>query len=231
MTGTQLAEYRRENKRTQEQTARALGVSQTYLSLLEAGKRPLTERLQEKAARFFDLPPTELPTRLACGRLSDVTDADLASDLADLGYTGFSHLKRKRPRMKNPAEVLLTALNAPERDARVVEALPWLVLNYPELKWNEVLPAAKMHDLQNRLGYVTNVARRLAELKGLTDTASKLKKHEADLEQSLLAREDTLCHETMTNAERRWLTTNRPADAKRWHVLTDIKPEHLDHYE
>jgi transcriptional regulator with XRE-family HTH domain len=230
MTGHQLVQYRKEKKKTQVETARALGVSQTYLSLLEAGKRPLTDRLQRRAAKFFDL-PTELPAKLASGELRARSDDKLAADLADLGYTGFSHLKRKRTRKQNPADVLLTALNAPKRDARVVEALPWLVLNFPDLKWNEVSRAARMYDLQNRLGYVANVARRLAEQRGRVEAAAKLKKQEAELERSLLAREDTLCNETMTNAERRWLTENRSNEAKHWHVLTDLSPRYLDHYD
>lgn len=231
MTGHQLTQYRREKKKTQMEAARALGVSQTYLSLLEAGKRRLTEQLQKKAARFFDLPPTEVPSRLTSGELPTVTDDQLASDLADLGYTGFSHLRRLRARKRNPADVLLSALKADKRDARVVEALPWLVLNYPDLRWNDVARVARTYDLQNRLGYVANVARRIAERERRYETASKLKSHEAELERSLLAREDTLCNETMTNAERRWLLENRPDEAKRWHVLTDLSPRYLDHYE
>jgi len=229
MTRHQLAQYRKEKKRTQVQTAHALGVSQTYLSLVEAGKRPLTERLQGKAARFFDLPPTEVPTQLTMGELLTVTDDQLASDLANLGYTRFSHLKKTRTHKKNPADVLLRALNARKRDARLVEALPWLLLSFPDLKWNEVSRTAKMHDLQNRLGYVTNVARRVAEREGRYETASKLRKHEVELERSLLAREETLCNETMTQTERNWLAHNRPEEAKHWHVLTDLSPQHLSY--
>ena len=109
MTGQQLRHYRKEKKRTQVQTARALEVSQAYLSLLEAGKRPMTEHLQRRAARFFDL-PTELPARLVSGELPVRTDDQLASDLADLGYMGFSHLRRARAHRENPARVLLSAL-------------------------------------------------------------------------------------------------------------------------
>lgn len=225
MTGHQLAKCRREKKRTQVETARGLGVSQTYLSLLEAGKRPMTEHLKRKAARYFDLPPTDMPARLASGKLLVLSDDQLASDLADLGYTGFSHLKRKRARRKNPADVLLSALKASKRDARLVEALPWLVLRFPDLKWNEVSRVAKVHDLQNRLGYVVSVARGLAERKHDQVTAASLKRRESELEPSMLAREDTLCNDTMTNAERRWLTTNRPDEAKHWRVLTSLSPQ------
>lgn len=231
MTGHQLALYRKKRKRTQVQTARALSVSQTYLSLLEAGKRPLTERFQRKAAKFFNLPPTEMPAQLASGELPTVTDDQLASDLADLGYLGFAHLRRKRPRRKNPADVLLTGLNAPKRDARVVEAFPWLVLAFPDMNWKEVTRTAKMYDLQNRLGYVVSVARSVVEDRHDKAAAAELKQREAELERSMLAREDTLCNETMTNAERRWLAHHRPANAKHWHLLADLLPEHLNHYE
>jgi hypothetical protein len=42
------------------------------------------------------------------------------------------------------------------------------------------------------------------------------------LERSRLMREDTLCHESLTEAERRWLRKNRPAEAKHWRLLTDL---------
>ena len=46
----------------------------------------------------------------------------------------------------------------------------------------------------------------------------------------MLAREDTLCNENMTNAERRWLAEYRPDHAKRWNVLTNLLPRDLTHY-
>lgn len=229
MTGNQLKTYRKENGLTQQEAARKLGVSQTYLSLLESGKRPLPERLARKAARLFDLPPTEVPTNLAAGQLPKATDDQLAADLADLGYVGFGHLRRKRPRRKNPAEVLVAALNAPKRDARVVEGLPWVVLKFPDMDWRSAVRAAKMNDLQNRLGYILDVARQLAERSGDRRTAALLADREAELERSMLAREGTLCNDTMTNAERRWLAENRPENAKRWHLLADLSPRHLNY--
>lgn len=229
MTGYQLARHRKKKKWTQVQTARALCVSQTYLSLLESGKRRLSERVEEKVVRFFDLPPTDVPARAAHGEVRSVSDDQLASDLADLGYQGFSHLKRKRARRKNPADVLLSALNAPKRDARLVEALPWLLLSFPYLEWDEVSRVARMHDLQNRLGYLTNVARRLAEREGRDRTCEELMKHEAELKRSLLAREDTLCNESMTQTERKWLADNRSEEAKDWHLLTDLSPRNLNY--
>jgi len=229
MTENQLRTYRKENRLTQLEAARRLGVSQTYLSLLESGKRHLNKRLERKAAKLFGLPPTGMPMGSSTSELSVVSDDQLASDLADLGYTGFSHLTRKRKRQKNPADVLLSALKAHKRDARLVEALPWLLLNFPDLKWNEVSKVAKAYDLQNRLGYVTNVARRVAERRGHNETAAKLWKQEAELQRSLLVREETLCNESMTQTERNWLAQNRPEEAKQWHLLTDLSPHHLSY--
>lgn len=231
MTGHQLSQYRKKMKRTQLQTARALGISQAYLSLLEAGKRPVTARLQRKAVTFFELPPTKVPAQLTFGELPVITDDQLASDLADLGYPGFSHLRRKRPRRKNPADVLLSALNAPQREARAVEALPWLLLAYPDMNWNEVTRLAKMLDLQNRLGFLMNVAGGMAEKRNNRQLANLLRSREAKLERSMLAREDTLCNENMTRAERRWLDSNRSHNAKHWRILADLQPRDLNHYD
>ena len=228
MTGHRLVQYRKEKKKTQVETARALGVSQTYLSLLEAGKRPLTDRLRRKAAKFFDL-PTEVPAKFSSGVVSARSDDQLAADLADLGYTGFSHLRRTRTRKQNPADVLLSALNAPKRDARVVEALPWVVLEFPNMEWRNLVLVAKAYDLQNRLGFVTDMARRVAESRNDHETASKLDRWKSLLEHSKLEREDTLCNDTMTNAERTWLQTRRPEAARQWHLLTSLSHHHLNY--
>lgn len=225
MTGHQLKQYRKKSRRTQEQAARELGVSQTYLSLLESGKRSLTEELEVLAVKNFDLPLTELPSKARVYAVVNTTDDQLTADLAALGYGGFSHWKPSQT--KNPADVLLSALNAAKRDARLVEALPWLVLEFHDMDWNSLIMTAKAHDLQNRLGFVTNLARRLAEHRGDETKAKKLKNVEEKLEHSKLEREDTLCKDTMTNAERKWLLAERPEEAKLWHLATDLVPQHL----
>lgn len=229
MTGHQLGKHRKERKRTQEQTARALNISQTYLSLLETGKRPLTDGLRKKAVRFFGLPATEYPTAFTMDELPIISDKELVADLADLGYPGFSHLMRSRRRKKNPADILLSALKAPKREPRIVEALPWLLLRFPDMGKDRFFKLAKMHDLQNRSGYIASLARRLAENDGDSYASEKLREIEDHLRPSLLAREDTLCNETMTLTERKWLEQNRPDEARIWHVLTDLSPEHLNH--
>jgi len=223
MTGQKLTHYRKQNGLTQDKAASLLGVSQTYLSLLENGDRPLTAELLRKVVTVFDLKFTELPAETSSYNVTKTSDDQLTSDLAGLGYKGFSHYKPSHG--KNPADVLLSALNANNRDARLVEALPWLVLAFPDIKWRDVTRVAKMHDLQNRLGFVVSVARGLAEQRNLKTTVTKLKRREADLETSMLAREDTLCNDSMTNAERRWLFTNRSKEAKHWRILASLSPQ------
>jgi len=228
VTGQELESYRRARKWTQARAAEALGVSQTYLSLLENGRRQVSKNLQNRMVRVFGLSPTEVPTAISLSDARRVSDDQLASELAALGYGGFSHLKRSQ--RKNPVDVLLAALNSDRRDRRLVEALPWVVLEYPELDWGKLIPAARAMNLQNRLGFVTNVARRIAEHRHDLRTASQLKKCEAELERSLLVREDTLCNETMTNAERKWLKAQRPRAAKDWRLLTDLSPANVNYY-
>jgi transcriptional regulator with XRE-family HTH domain len=228
MTNVELKEYRIKRGLTQEQMAQVLGLSQTYLSLLEKDKRPFTTRLKQKLVRKLQVQPTELPAKANSYKVSKVSDDQLTADLAALGYKGFSHWKASR--LRNPADVLLSALYSDKRDARLVEALPWVVLHFPDMEWRSLVRAAKVYDLQNRLGFVTNVARRVAEFRKDRETANKLSRVEAELEHSRLEREDTLCNETMTNAERNWLQVQRPEAAKQWHLLTDLSPRNLNYY-
>lgn len=228
MTGRDLKAYRKNSRLTQEEAAEVLGVSQTYLSLLESEKRSLTERLKRKLVRRMHVRPTELPAKTKDRQVSSVSDDQLTADLAALGYKGFSHWKPSQ--IKNPADVLLAALKSDKRDARLVEALPWVVLHFPDMEWRDLVMTAKAYDLQNRLGFVTDVARRSAEFRNDHATANKLMRWISELEHSKLAREDTLCNETMTNAEREWLRDKRPEAAKRWHLLTDLSPDNVKYY-
>jgi transcriptional regulator with XRE-family HTH domain len=228
MTGRQLLEARKRKGWNQQQAARRLGVSQTYLSFLEKGRRRVTEKLAVKAVRVYGLSEALLPVTSAPDQTQMADDGKIASDLAALGYPGLSHLKA-RGKKKNPAELLLSALGNDNLDSRLVEALPWVVLKFPNLNWRWLSQSAKARDLQNRLGYVTSVARRLAELRGEREKASLLAAEEAALERSRLAREDTLCHQSLTDAEKRWLRKNRPPEARHWRILTDLSPERLDH--
>jgi transcriptional regulator with XRE-family HTH domain len=168
MTGKDLKFGREEKGWTQEEAATRLHVSQPYLSLMERGARPVPEKLARRAASAFGLSATTLPVETSWETVQPTDANTLAMDFAALGYPGFAYLKSKRKK-KNPAEVLLSALSARCLESRVAEALPWLLLQYPDLDWDSLVSAAKARDLQNRLGLVTCVARGVAEKRGEKD--------------------------------------------------------------
>ncbi len=210
---------------TQARAAARLGVSQPYLAMLEAGQRPLTPALARRAMRVYGLPPTVLP---AAGVTPRVTADTLAQDLAALDYPGFAHLAR-RTAAKHPGAVLLTALAQPELEARTVEALPWLLLRYWHLDPAWLVREAKVHDLQNRLGFVASLAREVAEREGDGPRLAALRALEAALDRSRLVYEDTLGRAALPEAERRWLGTHRSAAARHWNLLTHWTAEALRH--
>jgi transcriptional regulator with XRE-family HTH domain len=208
---------------TQADTAAHLGVSQAYVSLLESGRRRLPARraleFMRKLPYRGKLPPTVLPV------VSHLSGDDLAAQLGSLGYPRFAHLRA--PRGVNPASVLLGALNLARVEARVAEALPWLVRRYPELDWDWLVAQAKLHDLQNTLGFVVTLARELAEREAATQAAAMLREVEARLERSKLARTGLFGQDAVTDAERRWLEAARSPEAARWNLLTDLSSDTL----
>jgi transcriptional regulator with XRE-family HTH domain len=228
MRGKQLQSGRKQKGWNQEQAASRLGVSQPSLSLLEKGERRVPERLARKAASIYGLSAATLPVETTRDKVRSVDQEELALDLSALGYPGFAHLRR-RHRKKNPADVLFTALSASNLDMRLIEALPWLLLTFPELDWQWLVTMTKIHDLQIRLGFITAIAHQIARSGGDTTIAALLGQLEKQLAESRLAREDTLCHDSLTDAERRWLRTHRPPAAKWWGLLADLIPEHLSY--
>src|SRR5438270_4466967 len=163
MSGDALRKARKQRGWTQTEAGARLGVSQTYVALLEKGHRRLPTKLARKAVRLWKLDPVLLP---AAEKTAAVTGDGLARDLSRLGYPGFAYLRGGW--LKNPAEVLLSALAQPQLDSRVAEALPWLLLKYPELDCEWLLRQARLLNLTNRLGFVVDLARRVAQTKGET---------------------------------------------------------------
>lgn len=205
---------------TQARAAARLGVSQGYLSLLERGLRSPSSVLLKTAQRVLGV-----EVALLDRDQSLVPAAELAKRLASLGYEPFAYLAGRA--RQAPEEVLLAALSHPDLEARVVEALPWLAFRFSDLDWDWLVDRSKRRDLQNRLGYVTALAREVAELRDDPRAASRLREQEKRLETSILAREVTLCRDSMTRTERDWLRDHRSDVAKHWRVLTDLRPEHL----
>ncbi len=206
---------------TQAQAATRLGVSQPYLAMLESGRRRLTPELARRAMKVYDLPPTVLPPSEELLSHHRMDAEALVHDLAGLGYPGFAYLRPRNWKPKNPSDVLLAALAQDDLEARLVEALPWLVLKYWPLDREWLVREAKLRDLQNRLGFVVSLARRLAERARDEGKARALSELETELERSRLAREDTLCNASLPEPERRWLAEHRPEEAKHWNVLAD----------
>jgi hypothetical protein len=192
--------------------------------MIEAGERSATPALARRAAKLYRLPPTdlELPAELDANGAA----CDLPREFGALGYPGFSHVRAGAKR--NPAETLLLALARNDLDPRLTEALPWILLSYPEMDWRWIVSQAKLRDLQNRLGFVTNLALRLAEAQErYAEIVPILARREADLELARLQREGTLCRDSMTAPERDWLRRNRPPEAARWNLLAGITPRQL----
>jgi transcriptional regulator with XRE-family HTH domain len=230
MNDEQLRKARLRAGWTQQRAAERLGVTQAYLSMVESGRRVLPAVLARKAVEALHASPTALPLREDW--VSPPSDTDkLRSELAGLGYPGFAHV-RGRVR-HNPAEVLLNALNKSELDTRVAEGLPWLAFTYADLDWDWAVQNAKLHDLQNRLGFVATLAAKFGAQASRQPAEEhrfrRLNEYAAVLNRSRLAKEDTLCHDSLTEAERRWLRMNRSPEAAHWNLLTDMKAENLPH--
>jgi transcriptional regulator with XRE-family HTH domain len=227
MTALELRQARKLKGWTQQEAASRLGLSQTYLSLLEQGKRQVPKaRVQRVLAVYDSLSPLALPMR-GQKEWARMGDLKLAQQLAGLRYPGFAYMRARVT--WNPAELLVAALTKDDLESRTTEALPWLVLAYSNMDWDWVVKQTKMQDAQNRLGFVVTLARSLAE--GLNDTAvaNRLRDVEKSLLNSVLLRELTFCHEHMTVTERRWLKHNSTPEAKQWNLLSDLSTEHLKH--
>ncbi len=226
MTGQDLRDARQKKGWTQAETSEKLGVTQAYLSMLENGRRLMPSELARLAVETLQAPPTALPVH-AHALETPVGSEKLGLQLAALGYPGFAHVRAKARR--NPAEVLLTALNAANLETRVTEGLPWLALAYADMDWDWAVQNAKLLDRQNRLGFVVTLASQLASKSNDPHRSGRLGEYAAVLERSRLVKEDTLCHDSLTEAERKWLRANRPAEAAHWNLLTDMKAENLPH--
>ncbi|HUY15004.1 MAG TPA: helix-turn-helix transcriptional regulator [Terriglobia bacterium] len=214
----------------QVEAARRLHVSQPYLAMLEKGKRRLTDNLARKAARVYGLSPEELPVPETFTPAREAGAARLVEDLSRLDYPGFAYV-RSHVKRRNPREVLLNVLAQENLEARVAEALPWLLLQYWRMDFDWLVEQAKRCDLQNRLGFVASLARRLSERTAETERTRALSSLEAMLDRSRLVREGSFPRAPRNPAEREWLMHNRPEEARHWNMLSDLQPEHLQYVE
>jgi transcriptional regulator with XRE-family HTH domain len=225
MTPYQFKSARLDKGWNQTQAAANLGVSQAHLNCLEHGKRRLTPGLVRRATSAYGLSPEVLPISEAFTP-GPVDDQRLTEMLARLEYPGFVYLTTKTHK-KNPLEFLLTALSQQSLDARVAAALPWVALKFAKPdSW--LVENARKFNLQNRLGFVVTVAKRVAESRN-NPRISELSQLEQALDESRLVKEDFLPRPPRTETEKEWLRSNRTEEATHWNLLTRMRPEHLQY--
>lgn len=212
---------------TQAQLARRLGVTQPYLSMLEKGRRPVPSRMKLRVSRVLDTSPTDLPVQVSPQSLQALSATELVDELSKLDYPGFAYL-RKGSASVNPAQLLLSALASDELDARSAEALPWLLLRFDQLNTDVLVREAKLHDLQNKLGFVVALAREVAERNpAFHKRLTALRSLERRLEDSRLLREEMFGPRERSPRLATWVRDHRSNLAKHWNVLSDLKTEHL----
>ena len=227
MTDTTLRDARKNAGWSQVRLARALGVSQAYLSMMETGKRGVPGRVVRRAARLFRLPATVLPLPPADAFDRMSTDEKLEAGLARLRYPGLAY-KRTSGETWNPAALLLAALSRRVLDSRLAEALPWLLLGFEGWDVPSLVAQAKSWDLQNRLGFTVALAREVAQHSAAyRHRTDELRRLEELLDRSRLAREDTFGRSETSERMRAWVRENRSESARHWNLLTDLKVEHL----
>lgn len=227
MTADMLRQARKRAGLTQVRLAGALGVSQGYLSQMESGQRRVSDQVTRRLVRLLGLPATALPLPALDALDWKATNAKVEAGLARLGYPGFAY-RRKPGQKPNPTALLLEALTLDDLDARLAEGLPWLLLGFEGWDVQTLVFHAKARDLQNRLGFTVALARGVAERDPLFwHRADELRRLEAVLERSRLAREDTFGRRDTSDRMRSWVRENRSEAAKQWNVLTDLKVEHL----
>lgn len=115
----------------------------------------------------------------------------------------------------------------------MAQALPWLMLRYWQAGSDWLIGEARKLNLQNRLGFVVNLARLVSENHRAQNEqrSHALGQLETTLNTSRLANEDAFYRQPHTDGERGWLLKNRSEEARHWNLRTDLRPEHLQYVE
>lgn len=88
---------------------------------------------------------------------------------------------------------------------------------------------ARRFNLQNKLGFVVTLARRLAEKQSNDVKSRELSLLENALDDNRLAKEDVFYRPLRTESEGEWRRNNRAEEAAHWNLLTDMRLEHLQY--
>lgn len=225
----EIRAYREQLRLSQAQLARALGVTQAYVSQLECGARPVSKELAARLARLPEqaqLHATVFPEDLTP---LDRADLDFAADLGALGYPGFPRRDGDTP--KNPAAVIISILRRAQVAPSVMAAIPWVLLRFPAINTAWLVAQSRLNNLQNRLGFLTDLACAVAGPRaaaGHFDAAhlAALEDMRAQLEESRLVKDDTLARQ-LTPAERQFFDEHRSDTARHWNLLTGLTKDTL----
>jgi hypothetical protein len=156
-------------------------------------------------------------------------DIDFAADLGGLGYPGFAPREGDPP--KNPGPVIVSILKRGQVAPTIMAAIPWVLLRFPDLNTDWLVAQARLNNLQNRLGFLTDLAIEIAEAwfaRNLFDEAHllSLQTMRGALEASRLAKDDTLAR-PLTPSERAFFEEHRSETARHWNLLTGLTRETL----
>jgi hypothetical protein len=173
---------------------------------MESGRRQLTQRLRRQLGRSGE---------------SEPLDAEwFRAQLAAHGYPGFGHLERRERRVEL-SRLLLWGLSAGDMDARVCQGLIYLARTCAtRIRWDWLMAQAKLRNLQNRLGFLVDLAIHPGEPGGLARVRD-------ELANARLLAESTFCWDSMPAAVRKWMQDNRPEKAAYWNVLSRFTTEEV----
>jgi hypothetical protein len=159
---------------------------------------------------------------------AEAMNQQLAEDLAALGYPGYAYLRTNIPE-KTPEEVLLIAIARDDLEPRLIEALPWVILEYWDRDFIHLIARAKWLGLQSRLGFLVNLACRISQMGAHEVRSEVLSGLESTIDKIKLSTQDVLMRRPCNAVELHWLEQNRSEQAKHWNVITGLRPEHLEY--
>jgi hypothetical protein len=155
----------------------------------------------------------------------------MADALNLLGHPGFRTLfyglEEETP--PDPAVVLVAILSCDDLDESIVEAIPWLILRFEHLDWDWIVREAVSRRIQNRLGFMVNLAAQVAA-EGAVEQERLvfLTRLEERLFEFRIDAEDALCSRRLGNERKQRLRELRSSEARQWGILSALRPTDLD---
>lgn len=155
----------------------------------------------------------------------------MADALMLLGHPGFRTLfyEIEDEPAPDPGVVLIAILSCEDLDRRIVEAAPWIILRFEHLDWEWIIREARARQVQNRLGFLVNLAAQVAADNYFEqERLIFLTRLEERLFECRLDKEDSLCAKRQAAAERQRLRDTRSSEARQWGLLTDMTARDVD---